>query len=112
MVVHVVLFRPKGEATASDRQAMFDALTVAAKEIPSVVRFHIGARVTHGAAYERMMTEHFPFAAMVEFDELADLQAYLHHPKHQRLGELFYTLLEVGLVYDYEIIDPALALSR
>jgi len=112
MIVHAVLFRPKADVTASDRQAMFDALTVAAKEIPSVVRFQIGTRVTHGAAYEGMVREHFPFAALVEFDDLAGLQAYLQHPKHQKLGELFYRLLEVGLVYDYEIIDPALAFSR
>jgi stress responsive alpha/beta barrel protein len=111
MIVHAVLFRPKANVTGSARQAMFDALTVAATEIPSVRRFHIGKRVTHGAGYERMMTADFPFAALVEFDDLAGLQAYLQHPMHEKLGELFYALLDVGLVYDYEVFEPALGFS-
>ncbi len=102
MVVHLVLFRPKSNASEPDRQALFDALAVAAKEIPSVRRFHIGNRVTHGASYERMMNQDFPFAAVIEFEDLAGLRAYLAHPKHEKLGALFYQLLEVGLVYDYE----------
>lgn len=102
MFLHIVLFRPKVSVSATDRQAMFDALTVAAKEIPWVRRFHIGNRVTHGAAYERIMTQDFPFSAVIEFDDLAGLQTYLQHPKHEKLGALFYQLLEIGLVYDYE----------
>lgn len=82
---------------------MFDALTVAAREIPSVRRFHIGNRVLHGAAYEQQMTQDFPFVALVEFDDLAGLQAYLQHPKHQKLGALFYQLQEAALAYDYEV---------
>jgi hypothetical protein len=81
---------------------MFDALVSAATEIPSVRRFHIGNRVTHGANYERMMPQDFPFAALIEFDDLAGLHAYLQHPKHETLGALFYRLLDEGLVYDYE----------
>jgi hypothetical protein len=111
MIVHAVLFRPKADVTGSARQAMFDALTVAATEIPSVRRFHVGKRVTHGASYERMMTGEFPFAALVEFDDLPGLQAYLQHPKHEKLGELFYALLEGGLVYDYEVFEPAFGFS-
>ena len=49
-----------------------------------------------------MMLEDYPFAAVVEFDDLAGLEAYLNHPQHERLGELFYQLLEAALVYDYE----------
>lgn len=105
MFFHIVLFRPKRDVSEADRQAMFDALAVAAKEIPSVRRFHIGDRVTHGAAYERMMTQDFPFAAVIEFDDLAGLQAYLQHPKHEKLGALFYQLQESAFVYDYEISE-------
>lgn len=81
---------------------MFDALKAAATEAPSVRRFHVCTRVTHGAAYELMMSLDFPFAALIEFDDLAGLQAYLHHPAHQRLGELFYQLQEAALAYDYD----------
>jgi hypothetical protein len=102
MVFHVVLFRPRPGVSESERQEMFAALSAAATGIPSVRRFHVGTRTTHGAAYERLMTQDFPYAAIVEFDDLAGLEAYLQHPQHERLGKLFYALLEVGLVYDYE----------
>ena len=82
---------------------MFAALKVAAQEIPTVRRFHVGARVTHGAAYEKLMPHDFPFAAIVEFDDLAGLQEYLQHSKHHALGELFYRLQDVALAYDYDV---------
>jgi hypothetical protein len=105
MVFHVVLFRPKASISDADRRAMFDALHAAATEIPSVRRFHIGTRVKHGRPYEQMMTEDYPFAAVVELDDLDGLKAYLNHPQHERLGNLFYQLLEGALVYDYQGLD-------
>lgn len=103
MLLHIVLFRPKSGITESDREAMFAALNAAATEIPTVRRFQVGARVTHGATYEQMMSHDFPFAAVIEFDDLGGLQAYLRHPAHERLGELFYELQEAALAYDYEV---------
>ena len=103
MFVHIVLFRPKLGISETDRAAMFGALNDAAREIPTVRRFQVGARVTHGAAYEAVMTEDFPFAAIIEFDDLAGLQAYLRHPKHEALGRLFYQLQAAALAYDYEV---------
>lgn len=82
---------------------MFDALTAAAREIPTVQRFRVGTRVTHGAAYEKLMPHDFPFAAIIQFDDLAGLQTYLRHPAHERLAELFYALQDAALVYDYTI---------
>src|SRR6185436_18136797 len=106
MVLHIVLFRPKPNLAAGDRQAMFDALSAAATGIPSVRRFHVGKRITHGRPYEQMMREDYPYAAVIECDDLAGLQAYLNHPQHEKLGALFYELLESGLVYDYEMQPP------
>jgi len=103
MMAHIVLFRPKSGVTSSDRGAMFAALEAAAAEIPSVRRFTIGTRVTHGPQYEQLMTEDYPYAAVIEFDDLAGLQAYLRHPRHLALGDLFYKLLEKALAYDYEM---------
>jgi len=112
MFLHIVLFRPKPEVSKADREAMFAALAVAATEIPSVRRFHLGNRVTHGAAYERTMPQDFPFVAIVEFDDVAGLQAYLTHPKHAKLGELFHQLQEATLVYDYAMEQPLPFRSR
>ena len=81
---------------------MFVALQAAATAVASVQRFHVGNRVKHGRPYEQMMLEDYPFAAVVEFDDLAGLKAYLNDPQHEQLGELFYQLLEAALVYDYE----------
>lgn len=103
MILHAVLFRPKAALTESDRDAMFAALHAAARDIPTVRRFQIGARICHGAAYEKLMPQDFPFAAFIEFDDLAGLQAYLQHPRHQRLGDLFYALQEAALAYDYDL---------
>jgi hypothetical protein len=103
MFLHIVLFRPKPSVSDADRGSMFDALHAAATGIPSVRRFHIGDRVKHGRPYEQMMTGDYPFAAVVEFDDLAGLRTYLNHPQHERLGALFYQLLEAALVYDYEV---------
>jgi hypothetical protein len=103
VIVHVVLFRPKSDIPESDRAAMHAALESAAREIPTVRRFRIGDRLTHGAAYETMMREDFPFAAIIEFDDLDGLQAYLRHPQHKALGQLFYRLQDAALAYDYEV---------
>ncbi len=103
MVVHIVLFRPRPDLSDADRQEMFDALRSAATNIPSIRRFHVGTRQTHGAAYERLATQDFPFAAIVEFDDVAGLQAYLRHPEHEKLGALFYRLQELAVAYDYEV---------
>jgi Stress responsive A/B Barrel Domain len=106
MVAHIVLFRPKPETSEADRQAMFDALRIASTEIPSVRQFHVGQRVQHGSAYENLMAEDYPYAAVVEFEDLDGLNAYLSHPRHDKLGELFYALLEAALVCDYEMKSP------
>ena len=82
---------------------MFAALSDAASEIPTVRRFQVGERVTHGAAYEQLMLHDFPFVAIIEFDDLTGLQAYLGHPTHVRVAELFYELQEAALAYDYEV---------
>jgi Stress responsive A/B Barrel Domain len=103
MVAHIVLFRPKPDIDPTDRQALLDALEAAATGIPSVRRVHVGTRVKHGPQYEKAMAEDYPYAAVIEFDDLAGLQAYLQHDRHQALGELFYRLLEAGMVYDYQM---------
>ena len=105
MMLHVVLFRPKTDVTDADRRAMFGALNVAASQIPSVRRFYVGQRVIHGAVYEPLMQHDFPYAAIVEFEDLAGLQEYLQHPKHRELGELFSRLQDAALVYDFEGIQ-------
>lgn len=112
MVVHVVLFRPRSDVSESDKRTLLEAVAAAAARVPSVRRFVIGSRVTHGATYEYLTQPDFPYAAIVEFDDLAGLQAYLQHPEHTRLGELFYRLQDAALAYDYEVTPASAEGSR
>jgi Stress responsive A/B Barrel Domain len=105
MLLHVVLFKPKSGVSEADRTAIFDALHTASSEIPSVRRFRIGTRVTHGGKYEGLMSVDYSYSALIEFDDLSGLKAYLSHRSHERLGELFYALSDTTLVYDYETTD-------
>ena len=45
----------------------------------------------------------FAFIGLLEFDDLAGLQAYLDHPAHAELGTLFYTSNAAALAYDYDM---------
>ena len=75
---------------ASLSQALADALTVAIRDIPSVRRARIGRRVTHGRPYEQLMDVDYEYAAVLEFDDVDGLQAYLAHPAHEALAARFF----------------------
>ena len=103
MVAHVVLFRPKPHLDATTRQRLAAAFQQALSDIPSIRRAQIGRRVTHGRPYEQLMTENYEYAAILEFDTVADLTAYLSHEAHDALGALFFEAFDVALMYDYQM---------
>jgi hypothetical protein len=103
MVCHVVLFRVRPGLAAEERAALATALRQALATIPSIRRAHVGRRVTHGREYERAMTEDMEYAAVLEFDDMAGLQTYLHHPAHVELGARFNAAAAAAYVYDYEM---------
>ena len=105
MVAHVVLFRPRAGLTQDERIALADSFSRALGEIPGIRRASVGRRVTHGRPYEQLMREHYEFAAVLEFDDLAALTAYLQHPAHEELGERFFASFDAALIYDYEMTD-------
>lgn len=102
MIVHVVLFRPRTTATAVERARLADVFTQALREIPSIRRASIGSRITHGRAYEGLMRTDYSHAALLEFEDVAGLRAYLEHPAHEALGRLFFELFEEALIYDFD----------
>ncbi len=53
--------------------------------------------------YESLMSVDYAYAAIFEFDDEAGLRAYLDHPAHHALGELFYSCSTAALAYDYEV---------
>jgi hypothetical protein len=107
MVFHVVLFRVRPAVSADDRAALGAALRQAFSAIPSILRAHVGRRVTHGREYERAMAENMEYAAVLEFADMAGLQTYLHHPAHAELGKRFNASAAAAYVYDYEMAGGA-----
>jgi hypothetical protein len=103
VISHVVLLKPRADLTRDDRRGFVALFERALREIPSVRGVRIGRRIAHGAAYESLARDGFEFVAAIDFDDLAGLQAYLHHPAHQALGARFYDTLSAAAVYDFEM---------
>jgi hypothetical protein len=103
MVYHVVLLKARDGLSNADRLAFVEAFRrAAAIEVVKGVR--LGARVRHGAGYEdRMPPDTADILAILEFEDLVGLQAYLRHPAHQELGARFSQSIESALVYDFEV---------
>lgn len=105
MVVHIVLFKPRADLSDADRDALGSALGSALSKIALIRGFHVGRRVRHGAGYEASMPDDLEYAAVIEFDDLDALKAYLQHPVHQELGRRFMDAIAAAFVYDYEMED-------
>jgi stress responsive alpha/beta barrel protein len=105
MILHVVLFRPKRGLGMDERRRLAKAFADAIDQIGSIKRARIGRRRTHGRPYEQLMKENFTHAAVLEFDHLDGLKAYLEHPAHNELGSHFFECFEQALMYDYEVHD-------
>ena len=111
MIVHLVLFRPRPDLTDAQRRSLGEALEAALREIPSVRRARIGRRVMHGRPYEQLMRTNYDYAAVLEFDDLDGLHAYLAHPAHERLAARFFESFEEALMYDYDLQEGEDALT-
>jgi len=105
VIVHVVLFTPKPNLDTGERQRLAEAFAAAVTQIPSVRRARVGRRVTHGRPYEQLMRVDYSHAAVIEFDDVAGLQAYLNDPVHDLLASRFFAAFEHALMYDFDIDD-------
>lgn len=103
MIAHVVLMKPRPGLSDADRRAFVAAFERAIRDIPGVRAVRVGRRVVHGAGYETGMPDVADYIAILELDDVAALQAYLAHPAHVELGELFGRVLSAALVYDFEV---------
>jgi len=111
MIAHIVLFRPRPDLPESGRVELVSAFETAIRTIPSIRNARIGTRVLHGRPYEALMSSHYPYAAVLEFDDLAGLKAYLEHPAHERLGSTFFEVFEEALMYDFDMQEGAAGLA-
>ena len=103
MIAHVILFRPRPDVSLSERHAIIDAYALALRDIAAIRRARVGRRVRIGRAYEEMMRTDFPYAAILEFDDLDGLRAYLEHPAHEDMAEKLFAAVAETLVYDFEM---------
>lgn len=107
MIAHVVLFKPRPQLTDHERRELVNALTRAIHDIPSIRRALVGKRVRHGRPYESLMQTDYTYAAILEFDDMTGLKAYLEHASHEALGEQFFAVFEDALMYDFEMDEGA-----
>ncbi len=106
MIAHVILFSPRTGLSQVARRDLLDALVAASDSIPSIRRFRVGRRVRHGLpGYEQMMQDDYEFAAIIEFDDLDGLKAYLSHQSHRAIGQHFTASASKSLAYDYAMAD-------
>jgi hypothetical protein len=110
MIAHIVLFQPREDSTLEEQASLVEAISVACREIPSVVRAQIGKRIKIGAGYEeqvgRMAYSH---AAIIEFESREKLVEYLEHPLHGQLGQLFWQVCKSALIEDMEVTQASSA---
>jgi len=107
VITHVVVIKPRTDLSPDAREGLIAAFERAAREIPSVRAVRVGRRVTHGAQYEKTSPDAADFLIVLDFDDLAGLQAYLRHPAHEAVGDQFSRLLDSGWAYDFETGDLA-----
>ena len=107
MIAHIVLFRLRPDVSLDDRRAVLDAWATALKGIPVIRRARVGRRVRIGRSYESLTRLDFPYAAVIEFDNMEALRAYLDHPAHEAMATRLFAAIEDTLIYDFEITaDP------
>ena len=108
MIAHVILFSPKSDLPPAARRDLLASLGAAVGGIPSIRRFRVGRRLKHGLpGYEQMMRDDYEFAAVIEFDDVDGLKAYLAHPSHAAIGQHFTASASKALAYDYVMVDAA-----
>lgn len=103
MVSHIVLMKVRPDLLPVNRTALIEAFRRAVREIPSVRQVRVGTRTMHGADYEREAIDTADYLIVIDFDDLAGLQAYLRHPAHDELGARFNQSLRSALVYDFDV---------
>jgi hypothetical protein len=104
MIAHLVLFNPASDLGPEGREQFVSALERAFSNIPEIERAHVGRRRRLGRGYEALVSQHFEFAAVLEFASEEALIRYLDHPAHMELGRLFFASAQATLVYDFEMV--------
>ena len=112
MIAHIILFAPRSDLSPQQREEVLTAFTRATTAAPTVRNVRVGRRILHGLpGYEQLMRTDFEYAAILEFDDVAGLEAYLRHPEHAAAGRHFTESATAALAYDYALVPAGEAAS-
>jgi hypothetical protein len=106
VILHLVLFTPRADLSEKNQDQLAAALERALTSIPSVSSYRVGRRVRTGATYDALGRA-FEYCAVMEFADLDGLAAYLEHPSHAELGQLFYTTSAEAFAGDFEAVSSS-----
>jgi hypothetical protein len=107
VICHLVLFNLKDGLETADIGRFANLMRDTCVSAQSVARVRVGRRVSVDAGYERFMgLKTYDFVAVVEFDDVEGLVAYLRHPKHDELGRMFWEYCSDALVIESQMHDP------
>ena len=106
MIIHIVLFHPKPALSADERRSFAQSVVSFLASAPSVARASVGRSIDIDAGYVRSMGDTtYEYAAVIEFADEVELKAYLNHPRHAELGELFWQYCERSIVSEVRSVD-------
>ena len=96
MIVHIVLFKWKEEATSASITATIEALKDLQSKIPQIIDLSCGENFTERA-------QGFHHGLVVKFSTRNDLEAYQNHEAHQEVVQnLIKPILADIIALDYE----------
>jgi hypothetical protein len=111
VIAHVVLFRLRPTLSDDERRALVRAWSAALAGIPAIRRARVGRRIRIGRSYEELASTDLPYAAILEFDDVEGLRAYLDHPAHAPVATQLFAALEQAMIYDFEMEASAEVLA-
>jgi len=101
MIRHVVSFKFKDEVSGASKeqnmQKSKELLEGLPGKIPEIKNLEIGVNIKEDPT-------NYDMVLVVDFDSLEDLQIYLDHPTHKKVGEFLAKVREHRVVVDFEMI--------
>lgn len=101
MIRHIVLLKFRPAITQIQKLMLYGRLQTLCEELDKAHDFRAGPNVSQ-EGFEQGFTEGFT----IDFEDETALNAYLHHPTHQEIGQDLVAMLQGGteglIVFDLE----------
>ena len=100
MVRHVVLWKFKDNAEGRSRRENMELVKERLEALPALIPQIKKLEVTFDVKGSEFSSD---VMLLTEFDSLEDLETYIVHPDHQKVGPLVRSVAEVRMSHDCEI---------